>query len=43
MSRKPSAPNSWPTFAKTTRRDSHELMAEIFNSLDRGIEAKIME
>ncbi len=29
--------------AKTTRRDSHELMAEIFNSLDRGIEAKIME
>jgi flagellar motor switch protein FliG len=28
--------------AKTTRRDSHELMAEIFNSMDRGIEARIM-
>ena len=28
--------------AKTTRRDSHELMAEIFNSMDRGIESRIM-
>jgi flagellar motor switch protein FliG len=28
--------------AKTTRRDSHELMAEIFNSLDRGVEVRIM-
>ena len=29
--------------AKTTRRDSHELMAEIFNSLDRSIEVRIMQ
>lgn len=29
--------------AKTTRRDSHELMAEIFNSLDRSIEGRIMK
>lgn len=28
--------------AKTTRRDSHELMAEIFNSLERGVESRIM-
>jgi flagellar motor switch protein FliG len=28
--------------AKTTRRDSHELMAEIFNSLDRSVEGRIM-
>ncbi len=28
--------------AKTTRRDSHELMAEIFNSMDRTIESRIM-
>jgi flagellar motor switch protein FliG len=28
--------------AKTTRRDSHELMAEIFNSMDRSIETRIM-
>ncbi|HPQ50181.1 MAG: flagellar motor switch protein FliG [Alphaproteobacteria bacterium] len=28
--------------AKTTRRDSHEMMAEIFNSLDRSIETRIM-
>lgn len=28
--------------AKTTRRDSHELMAEIFNSMDRSIESRIM-
>lgn len=28
--------------AKTTRRDSHELMAEIFNSMDRSIEGRIM-
>lgn len=29
--------------ARTARRDSHELMAEIFNNMDRGIESKIME
>ncbi len=29
--------------AKTTRRDSHELMAEIFNSLDRTVESRIMD
>jgi len=29
--------------ARTARRDSHELMAEIFNSLDRSIETKFME
>jgi flagellar motor switch protein FliG len=29
--------------AKTTRRDSHELMAEIFNSLDRAVETRIMQ
>ena len=29
--------------ARTARRDSHELMAEIFNNMDRGIETKIME
>lgn len=28
--------------AKTTRRDSHELMAEIFNSMDRSVETRIM-
>jgi flagellar motor switch protein FliG len=28
--------------AKTTRRDSHELMAEIFNNLDRAVEGRIM-
>ena len=29
--------------SRTQRRDSHELMAEIFNSLDRTVEAKFME
>lgn len=29
--------------ARTARRDSHELMAEIFNSLERSIETKFME
>lgn len=29
--------------ARTTRRDSHELMAEIFNSLDRAVETRIMQ
>ncbi len=29
--------------ARTQRRDSHELMAEIFNSLERAIETKFME
>ena len=29
--------------AKTQRRDSHEMMAEIFNSLDRSAEARFME
>ena len=29
--------------SRTQRRDSHELMAEIFNSLDRSIESKFME
>lgn len=29
--------------SRTQRRDSHELMAEIFNSLDRNIETKIMQ
>lgn len=29
--------------ARTARRDSHELMAEIFNNMDRSIESKIME
>ncbi len=29
--------------AKTARRDSHEMMAEIFNSLDRSAEARFME
>lgn len=28
--------------AKTSRRDSHELMAEIFNSLDRNVETSFM-
>jgi flagellar motor switch protein FliG len=28
--------------AKTTRVDSHEMMAEIFNNLDRGTEARFM-
>ena len=28
--------------AKTSRRDSHEIMAEIFNSLERATEAKFM-
>lgn len=31
------------TLARTARRDSHELMAEIFNSMDRAKEAKFME
>ncbi|MCB9996522.1 MAG: flagellar motor switch protein FliG [Rhodospirillales bacterium] len=29
--------------ARTQRRDSHEMMAEIFNSLERSAEAKFME
>ena len=29
--------------AKTARRDSHEMMAEIFNCLDRSAEARFME
>ncbi len=29
--------------ARTNRRDSHELMAEIFNNLDRNVEGKFME
>ena len=29
--------------ARTQRRDSHELMAEIFNSLERSVETKFME
>ncbi|MBE6445530.1 MAG: flagellar motor switch protein FliG [Alphaproteobacteria bacterium] len=29
--------------SKSTRRDSHELIADIFNSLDRSTEAKFME
>ncbi|MCC6598379.1 MAG: flagellar motor switch protein FliG [Alphaproteobacteria bacterium] len=29
--------------AKTQRRDSHELIAEIFNSLDRAVETRFME
>jgi flagellar motor switch protein FliG len=29
--------------ARTQRRDSHELMAEIFNSLERSVESKFME
>ncbi|MFA7276132.1 MAG: flagellar motor switch protein FliG [Pseudobdellovibrionaceae bacterium] len=29
--------------AKTQRRDSHELMAEIFNNMDRGIETRMMD
>ncbi len=29
--------------SRTQRRDSHELMAEIFNSLDRSVESKFME
>jgi flagellar motor switch protein FliG len=29
--------------SRTQRRDSHELMAEIFNSLDRSVETKFME
>ena len=28
--------------AKTQRRDSHELMAEIFNNMDRSVEGRIM-
>ena len=28
--------------AKTRRRDSHELMAEIFNNMDRSVEGRIM-
>ena len=31
-----------PNLAKTNRRDSHEVMAEIFNSLERATEAKFM-
>ena len=30
------------TLASTTRRDSHEIMAEIFNSLDRASEARFV-
>jgi flagellar motor switch protein FliG len=29
--------------SRTQRRDSHELMAEIFNNLDRSVEGKFME
>ncbi len=29
--------------SKSTRRDSHELIADIFNSLDRGTEGRFME
>lgn len=29
--------------ARTQRRDSHEMMADIFNSLERSVEAKFME
>ena len=29
--------------SKSTRRDSHELIADIFNSLDRSTEARFME
>jgi len=29
--------------ARTQRRDSHEMMAEIFNSLERSVETKFME
>lgn len=29
--------------ARTNRRDSHELMAEIFNNLDRSVEGRFME
>lgn len=29
--------------ARTARRDSHEMMAEIFNFLDRGVEGKFLE
>ena len=29
--------------SKSTRRDSHELIADIFNSLDRGTEARFMD
>jgi flagellar motor switch protein FliG len=31
------------TLARTQRRDSHELMAEIFNNMDRAKEARFME
>jgi len=31
------------TLARTSRRDSHEMMAEIFNSMDRTKETKFME
>lgn len=30
------------TAAQTTRRDAHELMAEVFNALDRGTEARFL-
>src|SRR5690606_33428924 len=29
--------------SRTQRRDSHELMADIFNNLDRNVEGKFME
>lgn len=29
--------------ARTQRRDSHELMAEIFNNLDRAVESRLMD
>jgi flagellar motor switch protein FliG len=35
------ASNSWRTSPARTRRDSHELMAEIFNSLERSVEGEI--
>jgi flagellar motor switch protein FliG len=31
-----------PNLSRASRRDSHEIMAEIFNSLDRGVEGKFM-
>lgn len=31
-----------PNLARTNRRDSHEVMAEIFNSLERAVETKFM-
>lgn len=31
-----------PNLSRSSRRDSHEIMAEIFNSLDRNVEGKFM-